>query len=67
MAVIEGVKSIPACREVKIVTGLTAVITIAACRNPRLKRRDPVLALGGELAQGRATFHTSTATAPGRP
>jgi ribonuclease HI len=55
MAIIEAVKSIQACREVKIVTDSTAVITIAACRNPRLKRRDLVLALGGELATVCAT------------
>jgi ribonuclease HI len=54
MAVIEVVKSIPYGSEVKIVIDSTDVISVAASRHPKLKHRDLVLALGAELAQGRA-------------
>jgi hypothetical protein len=55
MSIIERVKSIPACREVKIVTDLNSAITIAASTHPTLKNRDLVLALGADLATVCAT------------
>jgi len=55
MAGLDGMKSISAHTEVKIVTSSTDVITVAAHRHPTLKHRDLVLALGAELAQVRAT------------
>jgi hypothetical protein len=54
MAIMEGMKSIPAGSHVKTVIDSTDVITVAASRYPTLKRPDLVLALGADLAKGHA-------------